>query len=60
MSVIGDFATVTLLTVFNSELVTFAALAGSIDPLGEELNDSGFEVVHRACNLYAAGGFEIP
>ena len=41
-------------------LVTLAARAGSINPLGEELNDSRFEVVHRACNLDAAGGFEIP
>ena len=45
---------------FNSELVTFDALAGSINRLGEELNDSRFEVVHRACNLYGTGGFEIP
>ena len=29
-------------------------------PLRKELNDSRFEVVHRACNLYTAGGFEIP
>ena len=29
-------------------------------PLREELNGSRFEVVHRACNLYAAGGFEVP
>ncbi len=28
--------------------------------LRKELNDSRFEVVHRACNLYTAGGFEIP
>jgi hypothetical protein len=28
--------------------------------LRKELNDSRFEVVHRACNLYAAGGFEVP
>lgn len=40
--------------------MTLAVLAGSINPLGEELNDSRFEVVHRACNLYAPGGFEIP
>jgi hypothetical protein len=25
--------------------------------LRQELNDSRFEVVHRACNLYAAAGF---
>lgn len=29
-----------------SELVTFAALSVSINPLGEELNDSRFKVVH--------------
>jgi hypothetical protein len=29
-------------------------------PLREKLNDSGFEVVHRACNLYAAIGFKVP
>jgi len=38
----------------------FDALPGSINRLGEELNDSRFEVVHRACNLYGTGGFEIP
>ena len=26
-------------------------------PLREELNDSRFEVVHRACNFYTAAGF---
>ncbi len=26
----------------------------------EVLNHSRFEVVHRACNLYAAAGFEVP
>lgn len=54
------FATVHSSPVFESELVTFAALAGAIQALGEELNDSRFEVVHRADNLYAACGFEIP
>ena len=29
-------------------------------PLHEKLNDSRFEVVHRAYNLYAAGGFQVP
>ena len=29
-------------------------------PLREELNSARFEVIHRACNLDAAGGFEIP
>ena len=29
-------------------------------PLPEELNDSRFEVVHRAYNLYATAGFEVP
>jgi hypothetical protein len=29
-------------------------------PLREELNDSRFEVVHRAYNLYATAGFEVP
>ena len=28
--------------------------------LGEKFNDSCFEVVHRAYNLYAAAGFEVP
>ena len=29
-------------------------------PLHEELNSARFEVIHRACNLDAAAGFEIP
>lgn len=29
-------------------------------PLREELNSARFEVIHRACNLDAAGGFKIP
>src|SRR5271169_1126896 len=28
--------------------------------LREKLNGSRFEVVHRACNLYAAAGFKVP
>ena len=28
--------------------------------LREKLNGSRFEVVHRAYNLYAAGGFKVP
>ena len=28
-------------------------------PLRQELNRSRFEVVHRACNLYATAGFEV-
>ena len=71
MSAMGDFATsVTLLTrsytphpsalVLQLRTRDVRRAAGSINPLGEELNDSRFEVVHRTCNLYAAGGFEIP
>jgi len=29
-------------------------------PLGEELNGTRFEVVHRTCNLDAAPGFKLP
>jgi hypothetical protein len=35
--------------------VTSACIA----PLREKLDDSRFEVVHRACNFYAACGFEV-
>jgi hypothetical protein len=34
--------------------------SGIEDALLQELNDSCFEVVHRARNLYAAAGFKVP